>query len=149
MNTNIHIRAYIASDETALLQMLQLNIPAYFAESEINDLKEYLNTVVEKYFVVELNNRIVGAGGINLLDNYREGRISWDFINPEYHGRGIGKELLNYRLQILKSIESIKIISVRTSQFVYKFYEKNGFVIKEKANDYWAKGFDMYLMIYK
>jgi ribosomal protein S18 acetylase RimI-like enzyme len=149
MNTDIYIRAYTPSDEIVLLQILQLNIPAYFAESEINDLKEYLNTEVERYFVVELNNQIIGAGGINFIDNYQEGRISWDFIHPAYQGCGIGKELLNYRLEILKSMKSIKIISVRTSQLVYKFYEKNGFVVKEKIKEYWAKGFDMYLMIYK
>jgi hypothetical protein len=70
MNHNIYIRAYIPSDETALLQILKLNIPAYFAETEINDLKAYLNTEVERYFVVELNNQIVGSGGINFLNNY-------------------------------------------------------------------------------
>lgn len=149
MNYNLHVRAYTPSDETALLQILKLNIPTYFAESEIDDLKKYLNTEVEKYFVVELNNQIVGAGGINFIDNYQEGRISWDFIDPQYHGCGIGKELLNYRLKIFKSMETIKIISVRTSQLVYKFYEKNGFVIKEKIKDYWADGFDMYVMIYE
>ena len=149
MNYNIHIRAYTPLDETALLQILKLNTPAYFAETEINDLKAYLNTEVESYFVVELNNQIVGSGGINFLDNYQEARISWDVIDLEYQGCGIGKELLNYRLEILKSMESIKIISVRTSQLVYKFYEKNGFVVKEKIKDYWAEGFDMYTMAYK
>ncbi|HEX8574826.1 MAG TPA: GNAT family N-acetyltransferase [Flavobacterium sp.] len=149
MNHDIHIRAYTPLDETALLQILKLNIPTYFAETEINDLKVYLNTKVESYFVVELNNQIVGSGGINFLDNYQEARISWDVIDPEYQGRGIGKELLNYRLEILKSMESIKIISVRTSQLVYRFYEKNGFVVKEKIKDYWAEGFDMYTMVCK
>jgi len=40
----------------------------------------------------------------------------------------------------------IDIISVRTSQHAYKFYEKMGFELVKITNDYWAKNFDLYLM---
>jgi ribosomal protein S18 acetylase RimI-like enzyme len=32
---------------------------------------------------------------------------------------------------------------------VYKFYEKQGFELMEVKEDFWAKGFDMYMMKYK
>ncbi|NAA11186.1 GNAT family N-acetyltransferase, partial [Escherichia coli] len=45
-------------------------------------------------------------------------------------------------------IDSIQKITVRTSQLAYKFYEKQGFTLKEIQRDYWAKDFDMYSMEY-
>jgi len=57
--------------------------------------------------------------------------------------------LLNHRIEKLRNISSIKKIIVRTSQLVYKFYEKQGFVLLEVKKDYWADGLDMYKMEYK
>jgi len=40
-------------------------------------------------------------------------------------------------------------MTVRTSQFVYGFYEKHGFELKKVVKNYWAQGFDLYDMEYK
>lgn len=149
MNNITSIREYTSLDKSRLLEILKLNIPEYFAESEIEDLSNYLDNEIEKYFVVERDNKIVGAGGINFKNHYKTGIISWDFIHPKYQKLGIGKKLLQHRLDILKSIESIETISVRTSQLTFQFYEKNDFILTEIKKDYWAKGLDMYKMIYK
>ena len=45
--------------------------------------------------------------------------------------------------------QEIDAIIVRTSQLVFKFYEKHGFEVIEIVKDYWAKDFDLYYMIYK
>lgn len=148
MKAKFKTRAYTGDDKPHLLVLLKLNIPRYFAECEIADLDDYLEHHIEQYFVIESANNIIGAGGINIEDNQTTGKISWDFIDPEFQGKGAGRMLLKYRIELLKSIKSIKNITVRTSQLTYRFYEKNGFVLKHTEQDYWSKGFDLYEMSY-
>jgi len=145
----MHIRNYTPTDKAFLLEILQLNIPQYFAESELHDLENYLEHEIEQYFVAEIENEIVGAGGINFDWANQTGKISWDFINPKFQKMGIGKALLDHRIYILQTTEGIKHITVRTSQLAYQFYEKNGFQLQNIIKDYWAKGFDLYEMQYK
>ena len=149
MNRTLHIRKYEPSDKPRLLEILKTNIPDYFAESELSDLEEYLDHKVELYFVAELNGAITGAGGINIDTDRRTGKISWDYIDRKNHGAGIGRALLQHRLRLLLAMNTIEHITVRTSQVAYRFYEKNGFVLREVVKDYWAEGFDLYSMEYE
>ena len=113
------------------------------------DLGRYLDEEVELYYVLLFAGMIVGCGGINFADNMTTGNISWDIVHPAYQGKSLGTKLLNHRIEKLRNISSIKKIIVRTSQLVYKFYEKQGFVLLEVKKDYWADGLDMYKMEYK
>lgn len=148
MNEEISIRSYEAQDKKRLLAILGLLVPTHFAAEEIADLDQYLDQEIELYFVAELHGRVVAAAGINFDKKAGIGKLSWDFVHPEEQGKGIGKKMLLHRLEILKSMGDIHIISVRTSQLAFQFYEKNGFEIVEIREDYWAPGFDMYKMIY-
>lgn len=149
MYPSITIRPYQKSDKNALIELLKQNVPTYFAESEIEDFRTYLEHQLEQYFVAEIDQTIVGAGGINFDIPQNIAKISWDFIATDFHGKGIGKKLLEYRLTYIKSLSHIHLISVRTSQLAYLFYQKNGFILKEVIKDYWAEGFDLYWMEYK
>ena len=40
----------------------------------------------------------------------------------------------------------VKTIIVRTSQLAYQFYGKVGFELEKVEKDFWAAGFDLYLM---
>ena len=145
----ITIREYQSTDKYALIDLIRLNTPKYFAINEEADLNEYLDTKRELYYVLLFDKKIVGCGGINFADNKTIGKISWDILHPQYQGKSLGTQLLKHRIEILKSISSIQKITVRTSQLAYKFYEKRGFVLNEIKRDFWAKGFDMYYMEYK
>ena len=145
----ITIREYQTTDKYALIDLIRLNTPKYFAINEEADLNEYLDTKRELYYVLLFDKKIVGCGGINFADNKTIGKISWDILHPQYQGKSLGTQLLKHRIEILKSISSIQKITVRTSQLAYKFYEKRGFVLNEIKGDFWAKGFDMYYMEYK
>lgn len=140
------IRAYTNSDRDSVMELLRLNTPEYFAPEEKQDLIYYLDNHIESYYVAEEDGKILGCGGFNLSDDAQYMRISWDIVHPESQGKGVGSKLTQYRIDRIKEHDGIQMISVRTTQLVYKFYEKFGFQVKETAKDFWAKGFDLYRM---
>ena len=149
MDNLITIREYKSIDKSAVVELIRLNIPKYFAPSEEDDVSRYLDFEIELYYVLLFDGKLVGCGGINFSDNRMTGKISWDILHPEYQGKSLGTYLLEYRIKKLKSIDSVQRITVRTSQLAYEFYGKRGFELLEIKKDYWAKGFDMYRMEYK
>ena len=67
-------------------------------------------------------------------------------IQPKSQGKGIGKVLIQYRINYLNGNRNIEFISVRTSQLTHKFYEKMGFELEKVEKDFWAINFDHYQM---
>lgn len=149
MKVPIQIRKYIKDDKTTLLHLLELNTPQYFAVEEKSDFEHYLDNEIDNYFVVVYQSTIVGCGGINFFEDKTIGRISWDIVHPDYQGKSIGKQLLEFRIEKLKTEKNLQKIIVRTSQVAYSFYRKFGFEVVEIVADYWAEGFDLYLMEYQ
>lgn len=142
----LQIRKYVSTDQSTLIKLLRQNTPKYFAPDEEEDFITYLDSEVEDYFVIEYDNHVIGAGGINYKSNGTVGLISWDIISSQFQGMGVGSVLLSHRLDILQSKSKINQIIVRTTQHVYPFYEKHGFELVETSKDYWAIGFDLYHM---
>lgn len=140
------IRAYTNKDKSKVIDLLRQNTPEYFDASEENNFEKYLDHEVEHYFVYEHQSEIIGAGGINYFPEEKLARISWDMIHPKWQGKGIGRELTQYRINHLNANPTIELIVVRTTQFGYKFYEKMGFELEKVEKDFWAKNFDLYHM---
>ncbi|MBA6154364.1 GNAT family N-acetyltransferase [Gelidibacter gilvus] len=143
------IRAYKKSDRREVIDILRRNIPKYFDPSEEVDLEIYLDNNLEDYFVFEENSKVIGAGGLNYFPEENLARISWDIIDPKAQGKGIGRKLMQYRIDHLSKNQEIDFISVRTSQHTYKFYEKMGFELEKVKQDFWAKDFHLYLLTMK
>lgn len=148
MKDNALIREYNSHDKEAVLNIFKLNTPKYFSLEEENEIVYYLENEIEQYFVVEIDGKVVGSGGINFSKGKTTGIISWDILHPDFQGKSLGSLLLNYRLKKLKQFEEIQKITVRTSQLSYKFYQKLGFKLIEIVEDYWAKGYHLYSMEY-
>ncbi len=146
MKSLVTIKEYAAVDKDKVTRLLRLNTPEYFSADEENYFIDYLEFKKELYYVAVHNGDIVGCAGINFTDSRTAARLSWDIVHPDYHGQSVGTQLIKYRLDRLRSMNNIREITVRTSQFAYKFYEKHGFKLVEIIKDYWAKGFDLYNM---
>ena len=144
MDGKIVIREYEPADKEAVMELLRLNTPRYFAPEEAADLDAYLERERELYYVLLHEERIVGCGGINFADGGTVGKISWDMVHPQYRGKSLGTRLLRHRIEKLEAMRSVRRITVRTSQLAFGFYEKRGFELKGIEKDYWAEGFDLY-----
>ena len=142
----MNIRKYKHSDKENVLALIRMNTPEYFAPEEELEFVLYLENELEDYFVVEDGVEIVGCGGINYFVEEKKARIAWDMVHPEHQGKGIGKLLTQYRIDFIKENSDVLIIVVRTSQLAQPFYKKLGFILMQIEKDFWAKGFDLYLM---
>lgn len=148
MKEDFKIRAYRGSDKGEVLNLLWLNTPQYFSPEEYTDLEYYLENEIEYYYVIEIESKIVGSGGFNFTEDKTTGIISWDILHPDFQSKSLGSTLLKYRIQEIQKFEGVTRIIVRTSQLVYKFYEKLGFNVAEVVEDYWDKDFHLVKMEY-
>lgn len=139
------IRPYLPDDHGTILELLRLNTPKYFDESEEAGLVDYLGNYAQNHFVVEDDGVIIGCGGYNISPDGSNGVLSWDIFHPAAQGKGTGSALAKFRIERMKQA-GVPNIGVRTSQHACKFYEKMGFTLKEVVEDYWAPGFDLYDM---
>ena len=140
------IRTAQKQDFKFLSKIFSLNVPKYFDKKELNDFKKYFNSKnLESYFIIESQGKVVGGGGY-AYENMKTARICWLFIDPNYHGFGFGKKLVNYCIKILKNNRRLNIIEVETSNLTYKFYEKLNFKIEYIKKDYWPNNDDLYFM---
>ena len=140
------IRTAQKQDFKFLSKIFSLNVPKYFDKKELNDFKKYFNSKnLESYFIIESQGKVVGGGGY-AYENMKTARICWLFIDPNYHGFGFGKKLVNYCIKILKNDRKLSVIEVETSNLTYKFYEKLNFKIEYIKKDYWPNNDDLYFM---
>jgi ribosomal-protein-alanine N-acetyltransferase len=138
------LRLYHQEDYSQIIDLFLLNTPQFFCPPEQRDLEEYLKTEVEHYSVIEEGGNILACGGCNIEAPI--GWLSWYIVHPEHHGRGLGKQIAEHNLQILKNHPDVAAIKVRTSQLVYPFYEKLGFVLISTTDNYWGEGMHLYEM---
>lgn len=138
------IREYVVSDKQRIVELLQLNTPEFFSPNEEKDLLYYLDNEADNYFVLVMEDKVVGCGGFNLTEDGKTAKISWDIFDPNCQGKGLGSALTRFRIEKIKENKQIKTLSVRTSQLVYRFYEKFGLELREVVKDFWDEGFDLY-----
>lgn len=140
------IRKFRPQDASAVISIFRENTPDFFAPEEQTDLERFLQANGENYWVIEEKGSIAGCGGIVFSEDRSEGRIAWDFFSPRFHGKGLGRQLTEFRLAEIKKEPRVQRIIVRTSQLAQGFYAKFGFTVESIEKDYWAPGLDLYAM---
>lgn len=102
------------------------------------DLREIEETYSGRgRFWVALNNgQVVGTVAIRDLGN-QTAKLNRMFVLVEYHGSGIGQELLEHAVEFAKKQGFTKIV-LNTHELMHrahKFYEKNKFIKISKYGD--------------
>ncbi len=140
------IRPYTSTDKEELLRIFALNTPQFFDKKEVQDFEAYLQENASTYLTIEVDNRIVGGIGYYVNKNDKSGRITWIFFDPDYAGRGLGKQAVQYCLEQLNLHDNIEKFVVTTSQHAYQFFEIFGFNTYRIEKNYWGEGLDLYEM---
>lgn len=140
----MQLRRYRSSDLDQLISLFLLNTPAFFCPEEQEGLRHYLQQEVEDYFVIEEDGKLLASGGCNVIES--TGRLSWYLVHPDSQGKGLGRQLALHGMQVLRDNPAVQHIEVRTSQLVYPFYEKLGFVLRFTEDNYWGQGMHLYHM---
>ncbi len=141
------ISPFSPADHPAIIKLLRLNTPRYFHADEEEYLLRYLHHEATHYFVHEENGQLTAAAGTNFgFNDGKTARLSWDLVHPRWQGKGIGRQLLQFRLRHIARDFLVERVEVRTSQMAYLFYRKSGFTLIEIKENYWSPGFDLYHM---
>jgi ribosomal-protein-alanine N-acetyltransferase len=151
------IRPYSATDKTDCLEAFKSNMPEYFAPAELPDFESWLDQQAEppagdetkskeQYYVAERAGKVIGCGGYYIDLTTQKAIMTWGMVLRSLHRQGIGKQLFEYRIALIKSISPGCIIVLDTSQHAYPFFQKLGFTITKITRDFYAKGIDRYDM---
>jgi N-acetylglutamate synthase-like GNAT family acetyltransferase len=148
------IREYNIYDKQACLNAFKSNVPMYFAEEEISQFENFLDIFQNKpienktyFYVVVVGNEIIGCGGFGDKDNNGIITLAWGLIHGNYHKKGYGKLLLQYRLKCIAKRYPLKPIYIDTTQYSFSFFEKFGFKTIKITSDFYTKGMHCYDMI--
>ena len=90
-------------------------------------LLELTKNILAKYIVVEVEDRVVGYGGIWLIID--EGHITNIAIDKEYRGLGLGNKLLEGLIQLCidRDIKAITLEVRKSNEIAKGLYKKDGF----------------------
>lgn len=162
----ISLRPYQTEDTQAILEIINHNILNSTALYDYNvrsyeQQKNILEEKINKNFpviVAELNGKVVGFGmysEFRFREAYKFTVEHSVYVDNEYHGKGIGKVLLQELIRIAKAQNLHTMIAVidAENESSVEFHEKFGFkivgVIKESGYkfDRWLHSVFMQLIL--
>jgi N-acetylglutamate synthase-like GNAT family acetyltransferase len=151
------IRSYKPADAAKCRELLISNIPKYFVQEDMKGLDNWLNSLDEGtvpyptataiyFYVLELNAEIIGCAGFYLMKDGNRAQLSWGIVHADYHNKGYGKLLFDYRVNKIKELAADRQITLWTSQYTFKYFEKFGMKVDAITLDGLKNGFDKYEM---
>jgi len=136
------IRRYKPSDIEAVVAIFRSNIGKYFVEAEEKELREFLEAFSDDYFVIEIIDEIVAAGGIALNEDETIS-LCWGMVRTDLIGTGLGKKLTLFRMEKGREKWGDRPFVTSTSHHTEGFYKKLGFETVEHTPDGFGPGIDI------
>lgn len=111
-----------------------------YSENGKKTFKDYINhkNILErfdnktsKFYIAKNDDEIIG-----ILEIKNKDHVSLFFVKKEYNGKGIGKKLFDNYIKALKQYNNeIKVITVNSSFFAEKIYNKMGFIKTDEIQE--------------
>jgi GNAT superfamily N-acetyltransferase len=143
----MRVREYTPADRDACLAVFDSNVPRFFVSPEREEFAAFLDAPPPgPYLVVEDDaGVVVGCGGYAMGRGTADAHLCWGMVARERHGTGLGRLLLDARLERVRADAadgSIEALALHTSQHTRGFYERRGFRLESVTPDGYAPGLD-------
>lgn len=138
------IRPYRPEDAPACLAVFDSNTPQFFMPSERDEFAAFLAEPGGTYLVGIVDDHLVACGGYWPLPSAPVVALTWGMVHRDYHRRGLGRQLLDYRLAALREHPGLVAVVLQTSQHSAPFFTRAGFVVEEVRPDGYGPGLDDY-----
>jgi ribosomal protein S18 acetylase RimI-like enzyme len=139
------IRRYTLEDEPACLAVLASNVPAFFAAGDVDEFRLFLRSGCGDYFVTAIDGAVRACGGCYVGDN-GVGGLTWGVVHSANHRRGLGSDLLRYRLEVIRHVPYAWCVVLNTTQLVAPFFERFGFRTFRVVENGYGSGLHKYSM---
>jgi GNAT superfamily N-acetyltransferase len=141
----MNIRSYSQSDRHACLEILESNTPEFFIPTDCDGYATFLDNLPGPYFVLEQFGQIAACGGW-ALDTAGVADLTWGMVRRKFHRRGLGRELLRFRLNAIRNDGRATLVRVRTAQLVEGFFVREGFSVVDVVLNGFGTGLDKVTM---
>ncbi len=132
------IREITLSDDKIIEQIIRNCLIEYgadhegtaWADPDLGRFSEIYNTDGNKYWVAEVNGKVVGGVGIGKLEGTTEiCELQKMYCLPEVRGKGVSKKLIEVALEYSKNYyKKCYLETLENMVSAQRFYEKYGFV---------------------
>lgn len=130
----MNIRLLERTDIPLCVDIYNLNYPndeLYWIDllnNELNAMFQDSKFIIPKYFVIEIDNKIIGfAGYSNCGFDTEVFGLLWCNVHPDYQGKGVGKMLVEERLKHIKGDGGKIVLSSQRGKVTWHL-ERFGFV---------------------
>src|SRR5512132_2293228 len=141
----MNIRPYSQSDRHACLEILESNTPEFFIPTDCDGYATFLDNLPGRYFVLEQFGEIAACGGW-AMDAAGVADLTWGMVRRKFHRRGLGRELLRFRLNAIRNDGRATLVRVRTAQLVQGFFVREGFSVVDVVLNGFGTGLDKVTM---
>jgi N-acetylglutamate synthase-like GNAT family acetyltransferase len=121
LKLNVRFRPYEKRDFDPCLEIYRKNETGRFPKGHLSEFTEYLDKDPKSFIVAELDSRVVGYGGINLIGP-NVALLCYGIVHPEFQRQRIGATLVLLRITQLTSDQDgvyIFILAVGASMPIY------------------------------
>ena len=133
----------------ACLAIFDSNMPDFFHPGERPGLERFLAAPHHPFWVLVNDGVVLACGGFDHEPGAAFARIHWGMVHRDWHGKGLGRLLLLYRLREIGRISGVNSVQVGTTPQSAPFFEKQGFRVTSIEKDGWGAGFDRVEMVKK
>lgn len=139
----MRVRDYTTADRDACLAVFDSNVPAFFVPAEREQFAAFLDALPGPYLVVvDEDGAVLGCGGYAVTPGTTTADLCWGMVRRERHGTGLGRLLVDARLERVRADAAVEAVALNTSQHTVGFYERRGFRTEQVTPDGYAPGLD-------